>query len=86
MGQKAIKQRRALAQAKKKGKQSAPVTTDDEASTLPVNHAVTQDALSEMAIESDEEVAVAMHSLKAKVFATSHLGAAVEDGGAWCNI
>jgi hypothetical protein len=82
MGQKALKQRRALAQAKKKGKQStAGAVTDDEASALPVNHTVTPDALSETAIESDDdEVAGVTHSLKAKVSATSHLGAG---GGAW---
>jgi len=85
MGQQALKKRRALAQAKKKGKEST-VTTDDEASMLPINHAVTLDALSETAIESGEEEAIVMHSSKAKVSARSHLGATVEDGGVWCNI
>lgn len=85
MGQQALKKRHALAQAKKKGKEST-VTTDDEASMLPINHAVTLDALSETAIESGEEEAIVMHSSKAKVSARSHLGAAFEDGGVWCNV
>jgi len=85
MGQKALKKQCALAHAKKKGKQST-VTTDDEASMSPINHAVTLDALSETAIELGEEEAIVLHSLKAKVSARSHLGAAVEDGGVWCNV
>jgi hypothetical protein len=86
MGRKALRERRAVAQAKKKGKQSTTVTTDDEASTLPIKLGVTPDVLSETAFESDEEVAVAMRSLKAKASVTSCLDATVEDSGALCNI
>ena len=85
MGSNSVNKHRAEAKAKKKQKQGIAVTTDDGASTTLINHAETTDAMSETAIESDEQV---VPSSKAKVRARPCRGATVEavPQGMWCNI
>jgi hypothetical protein len=85
MGSNAVKKCHTAAKAKKKEKQGTAVTIDDEASTTPINHAETTDAMSETAFESDEQV---VPLSKAKVSAYPCHGATVEavPQGMWCNI
>ena len=58
MGNQALNKRRTQSKVKKKVKKGTPVTTDDGASMMPINHAASADGVSETAIESDEEAAV----------------------------
>ena len=85
MGSNSVNKHRAEAKAKKKQKQDIAVTTDDGASITLINHAETIDAMSETAIELDEQV---VPSSKAKVCAHPCCGATVEavPQGMWCNI
>ena len=85
MGNKATSKCCAESKAKKKVKKGTPVTTDDRASMMPIDHAVSADAVSETAIESDEEVAITMHPSKAKASAGgAPVVAMTQDCGAWC--
>jgi len=77
MAQKCAKKRNELARAKKKEKEVAGLTTDARANTTPVDSVASTDPMSEMAIESDEKVAVTVRSSKAKQSTRSHLGAGV---------
>ena len=83
MGNKAFNKRHAESKANKKAKKGTAVTTDDETSKMPINHAVTTDAVSETVIDSDEEVAVTIRPSKTKTSAGGALVVAVtQDCGA----
>lgn len=83
MGSHSVNKRRAEAKAKKKQKKGTAVTADDGASTMPINHAETMDAMLETVFELDEHV---MPPSKAKVPARPRRGATVEAEGMWCHI
>jgi hypothetical protein len=75
IGSNAVKKCCTVAKAKKKEKQGTAVTTDDGASTMPINYAETMDAMLEMAFELDKQV---VPSSKAKVPTHPCHGAIVE--------
>jgi hypothetical protein len=77
MAQKCANKQHALAQARKKEKGVAGLTTDAGASTTPVDSVASTDPMSGMAIESDKQVAVTVHSSKAKQLTRSHPGASM---------